>query len=196
MGRRALTVRVVEAAAAYRRGLEGAFTAAGHRLARGQEKAAVLLVAHRGREDCSQLERLSRQGRVVALVDPGDVTATAHALWHGAVAAVDWRADPERIVEVAEAASRGDTLLPMAVARSLAVGGADPHAERPEMDEEEVEWLEALAAGGTVVGLAEDYGYSERAMFRRLRDLYARLGASNRAEALIAATRLGILEEP
>jgi len=46
------------------------------------------------------------------------------------------------------------------------------------VDQEEAEWLDALARGATVVSLADDYGYSERVMFRRLRDLYERLGAS------------------
>jgi DNA-binding NarL/FixJ family response regulator len=109
------------------------------------------------------------------------------------VAVVEWRAETGRIVEVAEAASRGDALIPSDTARALPLAGGDPHADRPFVDEEEADWLDALARGATVVGLADDYGYSERVMFRRLRDLYERLGASNRSEALINAVRFGLL---
>jgi DNA-binding NarL/FixJ family response regulator len=190
-----LTVRVVEEAAAYRRGLEEAFSAAGHRVAQDEEVPDLALVAMRVAADCARLESWSRKAPVVALVEPGDAETVAHAFHHGAVAAVEWQADTSRIVEVAEAAARGDALLLLATARTLPGTGGDPHAERPHVDEEEIEWLEELARGATVVGLAEDYGYSERVMFRRLHDLYERLGASNRSEALINAVRFGLLRE-
>ncbi|MBN2112988.1 MAG: response regulator transcription factor [Acidimicrobiia bacterium] len=188
-----LAIRVIEEAAAYRRGLEEAFVGAGHRVAGEEETADLVLVSWRSAADCAALDLWSGRGRVLALVAPGDAETVAHALHHGAVAAVEWRAETSRIVEVAEAAARGDALLPCATARALPGTGGDPHGDRPHVDEEEVEWLEALARGATVVGLADDYGYSERVMFRRLRDLYERLGASNRSEALINAVRFGLL---
>ena len=188
-----LSIRVIEEAAAYRRGLEEAFVGAGHRVAGEEEDADLVLVSWRTVADCARLESWAAQARVLALVAPGDAETVAHALHHGAVAAVEWRAETGRIVEVAEAASRGDALLPSDTARALPNAGGDPHAERPFVDEEEAEWLDALAGGATVVSLADDYGYSERVMFRRLRDLYERLGASNRSEALISAVRFGLL---
>lgn len=190
-----LTIRVVEEAAAYRRGLEEAFAGAGHRVAGEEETPDLVLVALRVAADCGRLEAWSSRAPVVALVEPGDAETVAHALYHGAVAAVEWQAETSRIVEVAEAAARGDALLPSATARALPDSGGDPHAERPHVEEEEIEWLEELARGATVVGLADDYGYSERVMFRRLHDLYGRLGASNRSEALINAERFGLLRE-
>jgi DNA-binding NarL/FixJ family response regulator len=190
-----LTVRVVEEAAAYRRGLEEAFVAAGHRVAAGEEVPDLALVAMRVAADCARLEAWSVKAPVVALVEPGDAETVAHAFHHGAVAVVEWQAETARIVEVAEAAARGDALVLSATARALPGTGVDPHAERPHVDEEEIEWLEELARGATVVGLADDYGYSERVMFRRLHDLYGRLGAANRSEALISAVRFGLLNE-
>jgi DNA-binding NarL/FixJ family response regulator len=190
-----LSVRVVEEAAAYRRGLEEAFAGAGHRVAGEDEVPDLALVALRVAADCARLEAWSGKAPVVALVEPGDAETVAHALHHGAVAAVEWQAETGRIVQVAEAAVRGDALLPSAIARDLPAHGVDPHAERPQVEEEEVEWLEELAQGATVVGLADDYGYSERVMFRRLHELYARLGAANRSEALINAVRFGLLRE-
>jgi DNA-binding NarL/FixJ family response regulator len=193
MNGESLAIRVVEEAAAYRRGLEESFVGAGHRVAADEETADLVLVSWRTAADCARLESWAARARVLALVAPGDAETVAHALHHGAVAAVEWRAETARIVEVAEAAARGDALLPSDTARGLPGTGGDPHAERPFVDEEEAEWLDALARGATVVGLADEYGYSERVMFRRLRDLYERLGASNRSEALINAVRFGLL---
>lgn len=190
-----LGVRVVEEAAAYRRGLEEAFSGAGHRVAGDDETPDLALVAMRVPADCARLEAWAKRAPVVALVEPGDAETVAHALHHGAVAAVEWQAETARIVQVAEAAARGDALLPSAIARDLPAHGVDPHAERPHVDEEELEWLEELAQGSTVVDLAENFGYSERVMFRRLHDLYTRLGAANRSEALISAVRFGLLRE-
>lgn len=190
-----LTVRVVEEAAAYRRGLEEAFIAAGHRVAGEEESPDLALVAMRVAADCARLEAWSARAPVVALVEPGDAETVAHAFHHGATAAVEWQAETGRIVEVAEAAARGDVLLPSLIARGLPGAGVDPHAERPHVEDEEIEWLEELARGATVVGLADDFGYSERVMFRRLHDLYSRLGAANRSEALISAVRFGLLRE-
>ena len=78
----------------------------------------------------------------------------------------------------------------MALLRSIVE--ADPHTA-PLIGPEERDWLIALSHGTTVVRLADDFGYSERAMFRRLADLYVRLGATNRDEAVIAAQRAGLL---
>jgi DNA-binding NarL/FixJ family response regulator len=59
---------------------------------------------------------------------------------------------------------------------------------------EDVDWLLALSRGQTVVELADDVGYSERSMFRKLHELYERLGVTNRSAALLEAQRLGLLE--
>jgi DNA-binding CsgD family transcriptional regulator len=61
---------------------------------------------------------------------------------------------------------------------------------------EEQSWLRSMAGGMTVADLAESVGYSERAMFRLLRDLYRRIGVKNRTEALIWASRNSLLSDP
>jgi DNA-binding CsgD family transcriptional regulator len=68
--------------------------------------------------------------------------------------------------------------------------GARP---RLAISDREIEWLRTLAAGSTVARLAEGVGYSERAMFRLLRDLYQRLGVKSRTEALMLAQQQGWL---
>jgi DNA-binding NarL/FixJ family response regulator len=46
-----------------------------------------------------------------------------------------------------------------------------------------------------VAHIADEAGYSERAMFRRLREVYERLGVTSRAEAILVAERLGLFAE-
>ncbi len=55
--------------------------------------------------------------------------------------------------------------------------------------------LRSLAEGATVVEVAAAEGYSERHMRRMLADVYRRLGVTGRVPALIAAARMGLLDE-
>lgn len=52
---------------------------------------------------------------------------------------------------------------------------------------DEQRWLRGLAHGATVAELADDACYSERSMYRRLRHIYHRLGATDRASAITEA---------
>jgi len=55
--------------------------------------------------------------------------------------------------------------------------------------------LKAKSALPELSYLAEQVGYSEREMFRLLGELYRRLGAANRSEALDKAARLGVFDD-
>jgi DNA-binding CsgD family transcriptional regulator len=59
------------------------------------------------------------------------------------------------------------------------------------MSKRDVEWLRALSQGITVSQLAETMGYSERAMYRLLRDLYQRMDVKTRTEAVLKASQSG-----
>lgn len=98
----------------------------------------------------------------------------------------------EDVVLAVWAASRDLACVPVAVAQSLA--GAE--GDRPVLSEREVSWLRALVDGATVASLARAVGYSPREMYRVLGNLYARLGAVNRTEALLRADRWGLLAPP
>ena len=56
-------------------------------------------------------------------------------------------------------------------------------------------WLQSLAAGPTVGEVAAAEGYSPRHMRRILAGVYERLGATGRIPALVAAARLGLLDD-
>jgi len=55
-------------------------------------------------------------------------------------------------------------------------------------------WLTALAQSVTMAELAAAEGYSERHLRRMLADVYRRLGAGGRVEALVRASKLGLLD--
>lgn len=190
------TVAVLERAAAYRRGLEAALTAAGFTTTE-PSVADALLVTLSSAEGCAAADEGTAAGKlVVALLPEATAAQYAHALGHGAASAAAWDADPGDIVATLDQALRGWARLPSAVAAALAAEWPGAHLPRPEISEDEASWLIDLAAGHTVSRIADQTGYSERAMFRRLHELYTRLGVSGRAEAIVVAERLGLLERP
>jgi DNA-binding CsgD family transcriptional regulator len=52
-----------------------------------------------------------------------------------------------------------------------------------------------MAKGATIQQVAATVGYSERALYRLLHGLYGRMRVSNRTEAILQASRWGLLEE-
>lgn len=186
-------IAVLERAASYRRGLEAALQDAGFAVVE-PEAAEVLLVPLRDPGDCARIDDAVGRSRVVALLPDSEARSFTHALRHGVAGAAAWDEEPDRIVAAVEAAVAGLLFVPTTTAAAMASWSPDPHGEGPVLNPDEVEWLLELARGGTVVRLAEAFGYSERAMFRKLADLYARLGVSGRAEAVVAAHRLGLLD--
>jgi DNA-binding NarL/FixJ family response regulator len=172
--------------------LEGVLREAGFAIV-APDEAAVVLVPLREPADCERVEETAHRAQIVALLPDAGPGPYAHALRHGAVGAAAFDDDPEQIVTVVAAAVSGVVCMPVATATALAWWGPEQHGYGPVVGPDELEWLLELSRGGTVVKLAERYGYSERAMFRKLADLYARLGVSGRAEALVAADRFGLL---
>lgn len=173
--------------APYRRGVERAAADAGVLDEAGRVVTLIPLSGDDSR--CARIDALAADGVVVALLDPFETRTIAHAIAHR-VGCADLQAEPEQVVAAVLAALDGMVLMSSEALAGMI--GHHPHAG-VELSEEEAEWLGDLARGATVVQLADDFGYSERAMFRRLHELYTRLGVSNRTEALVTAQRLGLL---
>jgi DNA-binding NarL/FixJ family response regulator len=162
-----------------------------------QENRRVVLLTLESVEDWSLLAQLHEANAdvlVVAVMADTDVRAYVQAVVTGAVAAVPRDAPPELVRQVFEAAVAGRSVLPVEVVRALASAGTRPTPDGGDAPSaREVDWLRELARGATVAKLAERAGYSERAMFRLLRQMYVRIGARNRTEALIQAHGRGWL---
>jgi two-component system, NarL family, response regulator DesR len=128
---------------------------------------------------------------IAVLVSPA-IADFRGALRAGAHAGVQWDSTPDDIVAVVRAAITGQTLLPTRIVRSLAESSVERPA-RGTLREDEIRWLRAIARGTSVVRLARNEGYSQREIFRRLADLYARMGVRNRHEAIALASQWGLL---
>jgi DNA-binding NarL/FixJ family response regulator len=164
------------------------------RPARAQEEGAVVVVvpAEQALAVLTTLRELpGDEAPTVHVVEEATAEACAEALRVGATGVVALDAELSQVVGVVRAAAGGQTLLPRQVAKALCRQQAGPV---PQLAAREREWLRHLADSGTVASLARTVGYSEREMYRLLGGVYARLGASNRTEALLLAERWGLLE--
>jgi DNA-binding NarL/FixJ family response regulator len=128
------------------------------------------------------------QATVVACVDDACGGWGRRAFVCGALAVVDDSMSPDVAATIIALASCGLTAAPRKVIAS-ALGLVNPV---PPLNEDDQELLRLLASDMTVSALARQRLCSERSMYRVLKRLYDRLGAENRAEAMVLARRMGL----
>jgi DNA-binding NarL/FixJ family response regulator len=128
---------------------------------------------------------------VVAVLADADADSFAVALRAGAVGVLPRNCSSRQLRHVVSAALRGRVQLPIAVLLHLLDVGQAP--VEPQPNDADRALIAALASGMTVARLAEQEGYSERAMFRHLKQLYTRFGVLGRHELLETAHRRGWL---
>lgn len=142
-----------------------------------------------------ELCRAQRGTTIIAVVTDTGMATYVRAISAGAAGVLSRDATLTVVREVFDAAVRGRSIVPTEVLQALADGSAPapdaPEEGRPSAAERD--WLRQLARGDTVASLATGIGYSERMMFRLLRDLYVKVGVSNRTEALMKARDQGWL---
>jgi DNA-binding NarL/FixJ family response regulator len=198
-----LRIAVADPLPAFRRGLMEILRDAGFESetpddlvawARDQQ-VKVVVISVLSEADWNLLDALHRAAvdlLSVALLEQTSVAASVRALRAGAVCVIARDASQSVLRERLRAVVRGESLVPVEVLRALAASSpVSPPLDEPSPDERE--WLHKLASGMTVSRLAAEARYSERMMFRLLRDLYTRLGAGNRTDALIKAQQKGWL---
>ncbi|GAA1703795.1 response regulator transcription factor [Fodinicola feengrottensis] len=116
------------------------------------------------------------------------------ALEAGASAFVPKNAPSDEVVAAARHAASAPTAftasdLAEAMKRRLAPTG-------PQLSPREGQVLQLLADGMSVAGIAKHLYVSESTAKTHISKLYEKLGAGNRAQALMTALRLGLLEAP
>ncbi len=130
---------------------------------------------------------------VVTLTSDDSDAAYRNALRAGATAAAPADAPIDQIVEVVREALAGYSVLPADVARGLALEAPErPSEYAPSLDE--ISWIQAMAAGRTMVEIAQSADLSKTELAKRLNRLYERIGADNRTEAIIKFARWGLLD--
>jgi DNA-binding NarL/FixJ family response regulator len=159
----------------------------------GDEQRVVLLTLIE-QADWRLLARLCRAGPpvlVVAVLPAATLENYVRAVSLGAAGAVPRATGRRELREAVLAVSAGKSLLPHDVVQALAHPPEPAGTPEAVPSATDLQWLRDLADGLTVGRLADRAGYSERMMFRRLRDLYGRVGAGSRAEALFVAKERG-----
>jgi len=188
----------------FRRGIMATLSDAGYELEdpedllawiREEQRRVVILTLQSPKDWAllGQLHDVQADVLVVAVLAEASVPAYVQAVLAGATAVLPRDASIETVRRVFSAAIRGQSLLPAEVVRALASPGPTADSTQGTPSVREIEWLRELAGGATVAQLASRVGYSERAMFRLLRDLYVRLRVRNRTEALMLARERGWL---
>jgi DNA-binding NarL/FixJ family response regulator len=198
-----IPVAVVDPLPSYQAGLAAALTTAGFapeeptdlggwvRL-EGRRAVVLTLEPLQGHGRLADLRAANADIIIVALLSEPGLNACRQTLELGGCCVLPRQASPRAVVRALEAALEGHSVLPLDIARSFAA--EYPCSRELTLDGDEVRWLRSLAYGTTVTRLAEDAGYSERTMYRRLTQLYRRLRVSNRIEAVVQAARLGLLD--
>lgn len=124
---------------------------------------------------------------VVAIVEVDEPRAFVEAVCAGAWAAV-WRgSSPADFGTTVVSALGGYAILPIEMFRHVLL--LRSFDEGPVLSPEDRLVLRGLAKGQTARDLAKRVDCSERTMHRRLRLLFDRIGARNRAEAIALAAR-------
>lgn len=199
-----VTVRiaVVDPLPLFRQGTAAVLAAAGHAVEvpsdvvgwlRGAESSLVLLSVV-GEQDWELLANVaggSAAHVVIALLDDESAVPGARAVQAGARSILPRNVDAGTLTVAVDATIRGRAVLPPAAVVALAAGVGG--LASPLLSPDQLLWLRGLATGTTVAQLAQQAGYSERAMFRMLQALYRQLGAPNRIEAILRAKSLGWL---
>jgi DNA-binding NarL/FixJ family response regulator len=195
-----LRVEVADPLPLFRRGVEAVVGELNHRvvvpedLATWSQDRRVVLFTVLTRDDWSRLSRLCGEAEaldVIAVLAPYDMAGAVRAVTAGAIGVLPRDASVEETRAALTALVDGRVTLPLDVLRGLR-GTATPEPGAA-LTAREIGWLRDLAQGATVARIASDAGYSERMMFRLLRDVYTRLGAESRAEALMAARDRGLV---
>jgi DNA-binding NarL/FixJ family response regulator len=204
----AVEVAVVDPLPLFRDGAVAALAANGHAVqtptdvvawAR-QVKNAIVVLTVRSEDDWAVLGRLCATEpapcSVVVLLDEDSVAAGVRAVRTGARSVLMRNASAGMLRRAAAALLDGQSVLPASVVAALSAGIGAVGGRSVALSTEKLVWLRALAAGRTVAQLAEQVGYSERAMFRLLRSLYREMGVHGRVEALMVAQANGWLRLP
>jgi DNA-binding NarL/FixJ family response regulator len=195
---------IVDPSPTYRRGLATILRDAGHHpveppdlmgwLAGAANRTVAFTV--QGVAPLDELTHVLRRrpdAIIIALLPTLEGDTAAGALRAGAAAVVGRDDQPERLVAIIDHALAGDALLPVELARHLAHNPPVDALEELGVTPEELGWLRGLADNWSIARIAAEADVSERTMYRRLDQLFRRIGVGNRAEAIAWATRRAFL---
>jgi len=195
----AVRIAVVDPLPLFRTGVATVLEASGHEVDAPTEvvgwvrrrASTLVLLTLRSEHDWVLLEQLCAVGGaqlVIALLDDESPVVGARAVRIGARSVLPRDVSMTTLLRTVEATISGQAVMPASVAATLA---DDPRGGERAPSAEQLSWLRQLASGTTVAQLAEQAGYSERAMFRLLQALYRQMGVATRLQAIMRAKEAG-----
>jgi two-component system, NarL family, nitrate/nitrite response regulator NarL len=144
------------------------------------------------------LQAINRDGlstRVVMLSASVDSAVVFRAVANGVSAYLTKDSDRATICDAVAAVARGQTVLAPQVQAGLAGEvRLREHESRPALSPREHEILELTANGRSAPDIARDLQISAATVKTHLRNIYEKLGVSERAAAVAEAMRRGLLE--
>jgi len=158
-----------------------------------RKERRVVLMTVESPQDWEFLKRLGRLEEnpiLVAVLNDFSVDACIKVLSAGAIAVIARSSEAEDIRRTVGEAAKEKSILPAKVVATL-VARFGSREEGDQPSDRDIEWLRRLSEGVTIAQLADTMGYSERAMYRFLQDLYRRIDVRNRTEAVLKAARNG-----
>ena len=144
-----------------------------------------------GLDAIPRVKAASARTRIVVFSAYAGEERVATAFERGADSYVLKGTPSDELVAVIRAIAAGGTLIPPDIAAQLARAVRTPRRDR--LTERERETLALLAAGLANRAIAERLGITERTVKFHVAEILARLGASNRAQAVAIAKARGIL---
>jgi DNA-binding NarL/FixJ family response regulator len=156
-----------------------------------RKERRVVLMTVESPQDWGFLKRLGQLEErpiIVAVLNDFSVDACIKVLSAGAMGVLARNSRPEDIRRTVGEAVEGRSILPAKVIATLVTRfGSREEGDQPS--DRDIELLRRLSGGVTIAKLADAMGYSERAMYRFLRDLYRRIDVQNRTEAVLKAAQ-------
>lgn len=143
----------------------------------------------------SAVQRDGLRTKVVLLTGYEDSAAAYRALAQGAAGYVSKASDHMELCDSIVTAGRGETVIAPQFAAGIATEIQMREAsERPALTAREIEILKLQAEGRTTARIAEELGVTEPTVETHVSSLYEKLKVSDRASAVAAAMRWGLLE--
>jgi two-component system nitrate/nitrite response regulator NarL len=148
-----------------------------------------------GNEVMQAISRDRLATRVVMLSASVDSAVVFRAVANGVSAYLTKDSDRATICDAVAAVARGQTVLAPQVQAGLAGEvRLREHESRPALSQREHEILERTADGLSAPDIARDLQISTATVKTHLRNIYEKLGVSERAAAVAEAMRRGLLE--
>ena len=127
--------------------------------------------------------------KVIILTSFGTSSDLQRAISYGAVGALTKEAPGENLVKAIRQVRAGETAISAEIADA-----ADSDSAQPLLTDKQSEILQSVVQGRTNRQIADRFDISEDGVKKHLRLIFAKLGASSRAEAVAIALRKHLLK--